>query len=174
MFVVRHMNNPRMFAAEFQLCAGRVPFKRMDDGEPALLVKGEVIHGTNAIERYCARIAGTLPSRTSAFTSKMETIMDTCQSVVAELETTEDLEEFEKISLFPRLAHLLLSFEDDFYGGNCVRAPDVSLFNLLYQADTRGLTSWRAFFPELDDHFQTVSTVGHIPLYLTRKEAALR
>lgn len=100
--------------------------------------------------------------------------MDTCHDLVAKMEETGDIPDFERTVFSPGLKRLLHSFDDDFYGGRDPKAPDVSLFNLLYQAEKKhGLTSWRTEYPELLDHFETVAKVGHIPLYLSRKSVGM-
>ena len=174
--IIRHCNSPAMKAAELQLCAGRVPFRREivdDESTEILIIKGEEVGGSpRAIERLCAKIAQTLPSHACARTTRMEVTMEKCSDVIDAMRALDgrgDWETFEK----KVLNDFLNCFEDDFYvGKRVVGAPDVSLFNVLHHAEMAGLTAWKQEYPELLDHYDAVAREGLISDYLEAERSS--
>ena len=101
--------------------------------------------------------------------------MEKCQDVIDIMDglaSEDDWKKFEAKVLPRKLRYFFNRFEDDFYGGSRVAAPDVSLFNMIYHVERAGLRAWRNDFPEILSHFQTVSKEGLIPDYLEHERRA--
>ena len=95
--------------------------------------------------------------------------MDTCQEMVdrlSECTTDQTLQKFESTYVPQKLSFMLKNFDDDFYGGRSPGAADVSLFNVLNLFQRANIVGWKTDFPELYDHYNTVSKMGLIPKYL--------
>ena len=169
-------------AAELQLCAGRIPYVRKPlpkrhthsspfGSIPLLHARDCVIAGGPAVERFCAKAAGLMPS-SDILAAQTEAIMDECMSVYAKMEECRSSRNkrkawtaFETKYLPDKLSQFLHHFDDDYYGGRQPNAADISLFSILHLLE-RANVGWKHDNPELANFYAEVSKVGHIPRYI--------